>query len=147
MVSITPQPLYPEGKALGKEWVCESVPLLSLTSELWDLNSLINPLNAELNPICHLLALSRAHHILHVSRIRVKGHCTRSGKLHGLLPFFQITASLACGRRTRSLDMAGSCENNAEAVADSVQWVVAEIWGWQGITILTTKKKKTLQFT
>jgi hypothetical protein len=32
----------------------------------------INPLNAELNPICHLLALLRAHHILHVSRIRVK---------------------------------------------------------------------------
>jgi hypothetical protein len=30
----------------------------------------INPLNAELNPICHLLALL-AHHILHVSRIRV----------------------------------------------------------------------------
>jgi len=27
----------------------------------------INPLNAELNPICHLLALL-AHHILHVSR-------------------------------------------------------------------------------
>jgi len=32
---------------------------------------LFNPLNAELNPICHLLALLGAHHILHVSRIRV----------------------------------------------------------------------------
>jgi CRISPR/Cas system-associated endoribonuclease Cas2 len=32
----------------------------------------IYPLNAELNPICHLLALLGAHHILHVSRIRVK---------------------------------------------------------------------------
>jgi len=32
----------------------------------------INPVNAELNPICHLLALLGAHHILHVSRIRVK---------------------------------------------------------------------------
>ena len=30
-----------------------------------------NPLNAELNPICHLLALLGAHHILSVSRIRV----------------------------------------------------------------------------
>ena len=30
-----------------------------------------NPLNAELNPICYLLALLGAHHILHVSRIRV----------------------------------------------------------------------------
>ena len=33
----------------------------------------INLLNAELNPICHLLALL-AHHILHVTRVRVKGH-------------------------------------------------------------------------
>ena len=32
----------------------------------------INPLNAELNPICHLLALVGAHNILHVSRIKVK---------------------------------------------------------------------------
>jgi hypothetical protein len=32
----------------------------------------MNHLNAELNPICHLLVLLRAHLILHVSRIRVK---------------------------------------------------------------------------
>jgi len=32
----------------------------------------INPLNAELNPICHLLALLGVHHFLHISRIRVK---------------------------------------------------------------------------
>jgi len=31
-----------------------------------------NPLNAELNPICHLLALVGAHPIFHVRRIRVK---------------------------------------------------------------------------
>jgi hypothetical protein len=30
-----------------------------------------NPLNAESNPICHLLALLGAHHILHVGRIMV----------------------------------------------------------------------------
>ena len=35
-------------------------------------NGLFNPLNPELNPICYLLALLRAHHFLHVSRIRVK---------------------------------------------------------------------------
>ena len=40
------------------------------------LKQFINPLNAELNPICHLLALLGAHHILHVSRIRVKIHRT-----------------------------------------------------------------------
>jgi hypothetical protein len=45
---------------------------------LWPLNlllfskSTLNPLNAELNPLYHLLALLGAHRILHVSRIRVK---------------------------------------------------------------------------
>ena len=33
---------------------------------------IINSLNAELNPICFLLALLGAHHFLHVTRVRVK---------------------------------------------------------------------------
>jgi hypothetical protein len=33
-----------------------------------------NPLNAELNPIRHLLALAGDRHFVHVSRIRVKSH-------------------------------------------------------------------------
>jgi hypothetical protein len=33
---------------------------------------ILNPLNAELNPICHPLALLGTHHILDVSRMRVK---------------------------------------------------------------------------
>jgi len=33
---------------------------------------IFNPLNAELNPICHLLALLGVHHFLHISRIKVK---------------------------------------------------------------------------
>jgi hypothetical protein len=33
---------------------------------------MFNPLNAELIPVYHLLALSGAHHILHVGRISVK---------------------------------------------------------------------------
>ena len=33
---------------------------------------MLNPLNAELNPICYLLALLGGHHLIHVSRIRVK---------------------------------------------------------------------------
>jgi len=36
------------------------------------MSSVINPLNAELNPICHLLELLGAHLIFHVSRIMVK---------------------------------------------------------------------------
>jgi hypothetical protein len=35
-------------------------------------NSFLNPLNAELNPIRHLLALVGGRHIVHVSRIRVE---------------------------------------------------------------------------
>ena len=34
--------------------------------------ALFNPLNPELNPICYLLALLGAHHLLHVIRIKVK---------------------------------------------------------------------------
>jgi hypothetical protein len=37
----------------------------------------INPFNAELNPICRLLTLLGAHHIFHISRVRV----TFSGKV------------------------------------------------------------------
>jgi len=33
---------------------------------------MFNPLNVELNPICHLLALLEAYHILHISWVRVK---------------------------------------------------------------------------
>ena len=38
-----------------------------------------NPLNAELNPTCHLLALLGAHHIFHVSGLRVKGLSLKNG--------------------------------------------------------------------
>jgi hypothetical protein len=38
---------------------------------LLSFNMDFNPLNAELNPICHLVALLGAHPLLHVSRIRV----------------------------------------------------------------------------
>jgi hypothetical protein len=45
---------------------------------------IFNPLNAKLNPICHLLALLGAHHILHVSRIRV------NPKLNILTPWSRV---------------------------------------------------------
>jgi hypothetical protein len=35
-------------------------------------NNILNPLNAELNPICHLLALLGGATIVVVSRLRVK---------------------------------------------------------------------------
>jgi len=47
-------------------------------------DQLVNPLNAELNSICHLLAILGAHHSLHIGRIRVKqkvsAHCPCSTK-------------------------------------------------------------------
>ena len=52
-----------------------AVPCQLHLSQFQSLSSIpcaLNPLNAELNPICHLLALLGVHHIFHVSRIRVK---------------------------------------------------------------------------
>jgi len=53
--------------------------MANILIEMFSVNSLSNevtkkftPLNAKLNPICPLLALLGAHHILHVSGIRVK---------------------------------------------------------------------------
>ena len=43
----------------------------------------INPLNTELNPICHLLALLGAPHILHVSGVRVKDKVIWAVVKHG----------------------------------------------------------------
>jgi hypothetical protein len=45
---------------------------------------IINSLNAELNPICHLLALLGAHHILHVSwvRVNVASRCCSVGAVN-----------------------------------------------------------------
>ena len=54
------------GNAVG--YLQENTPSVLVRQHLF------NPLNAELNPICYLLALLGAHHILHVSRIRVNLH-------------------------------------------------------------------------
>jgi len=52
------------GVSAGIKW-------LSRQAVDWSVERIINFLNAELNPICHLLALFGAHPILHISRIRV----------------------------------------------------------------------------
>ena len=61
----------------------------------------INPLKAELNPICHLLALLGAHHILHDGRIRVKNcvplktaHSFRSSNELGIYVLLLLLLSL-----------------------------------------------------
>ena len=45
---------------------------------------MFNTLNAELNPICHLLALLGAHHFLYVSGIRVEYFNVPLQNLHAL---------------------------------------------------------------
>ena len=50
----------------------QSERLSCLTAQPFIKSTYFNTLNAELNPICYLLALLGAHHFLHVSRIRVK---------------------------------------------------------------------------
>jgi hypothetical protein len=44
---------------------------------MYTTSNIFNHLNAELNPICHLLALLGAHHILDVGRIRVNLNVTK----------------------------------------------------------------------
>jgi len=62
-------------------WECERITRFSratcqvmLCSAIQNSLLTFNPLNAKLNPTFHLLALLGAHHIFHVSRIRVKNH-------------------------------------------------------------------------
>jgi len=54
-----------------KVCICWDVPKWRERVSCLFAEGLFNPLNAELIPICHLLALLGAHPILHVSRIRV----------------------------------------------------------------------------
>jgi len=58
---------------------------------------LINPLNAELNPICHLLALLGAHYIFHVSGLRVN--------INGMKPdiYIILKHSVPIAQKTRCL--------------------------------------------
>jgi hypothetical protein len=48
------------------------------------MNYMVNPLNAKLNPICHLLALLGAHPVLHISKIRVKNLCIPENAVNSL---------------------------------------------------------------
>jgi hypothetical protein len=73
-----------------------------------------NPLNAELHPICRLLALLGAHHILHVRRIRVKeddtnGHLqlltTSDAKMRVPKSSFALRVELFHAERTSTIQL------------------------------------------
>jgi hypothetical protein len=67
-----------------------------------DLN--INPLNADLNPICNLLALLGAHHILHLSGIRVNYHAENGMRKQddAVLILYDLTSGVDFSARIRN---------------------------------------------
>jgi len=67
------------------------VTIITIISFMADIS--LNPLNSELNPICHQLTLLGAHHILHVSRIRVKPLQYHPTPAHGILPWCTVPCS------------------------------------------------------
>ena len=64
-----------KSRILPKQLVVETEQLTDTQLQTHKLSKVfyeeINPLNAELNPIRHLLTLVAARHIVHVSRVRV----------------------------------------------------------------------------
>ena len=60
----------------------------------------LNPLNAELNPSCHLPALLGAHHIFHVSGLRVKQQGKRNQLPWLLLSSYRSVVSQAASSPT-----------------------------------------------
>ena len=74
----------------------------------------IDPLNAEVNPISHLLTLLRTHHILHISRIRVNAN------RHSIIPLFSCMVVIL-----RNLIFIFSIEpstNMASFISGSYSW-------------------------
>ena len=74
----------------------------------------INPLNAELNPICHLLALLGTHPILHVSRIRVKQATTlvRKPAFTDRLTTYTYHPQLKVAAKRRQINNKNKTESN-----------------------------------
>jgi len=73
----------------GKD-IFKNCPFLDKNIIIWfqmfsDNKKIFNSLNAELNPICHLLTLFGAHHILNASRIRVNKGSLVTGQKHSII--------------------------------------------------------------
>jgi len=71
----------PELASSKKENNLELVDIIQKKIQIskYSFMSNFNPLNAKLHPICHPLALLGTHHILHVSRVRVKTFSIHGG--------------------------------------------------------------------
>jgi len=66
----------------------DSVPITRGFCKPLSHSRFVSPLHYKLNPICHLLVLLGAHHILHVSRVRVDRLCAHNTR------FLQATLTL-----------------------------------------------------
>jgi hypothetical protein len=94
-----------------------------LSCNIGSCSSILNPLNAELNSICHLLALLGAHHILHISRIRVN---TNQGDVSYLILRLSTTViSIRWDGTTTYCELESSQE---EVFTASIHNVMAEKW-------------------
>jgi len=67
-------------------------------------NSGFKGLNAELHPICHLLALLGAHPILHVSRIRVNRNISIFQYGCESFSFVSLSAAFGCKKEVNMRD-------------------------------------------
>ena len=84
--------------------------------------SKFNPLNTELNPICHLLALLGAHHILHVSRIGVKQ-----------LSYFQLVFRRIYGPKYENKEWkSGTNREEMRKGENIVKWMKGQRISWIG---------------
>ena len=85
---------------------CARIFILSAWSNLCHVK--MNPLNAELNPIRHLLALVGARHIAHVSRIRVKYLIVCFSLLLSYISWFCVITLLLPGSSRSSDDISSN---------------------------------------
>ena len=91
------------------------------TTKLWNVRNytkrrMINPLNAELNPICYLLSLLGADHFLHVSRIRVKSLTLRLLMSCVYIYIYIYIYIYMCVYRAPILDVSRSHNDAAQSV-------------------------------
>jgi len=78
-------------------------------------NTHFNPLNAELNSICHLLALLGTHPILHISRIKVKVQlCTAMSSVKLTLHRVLLSTNTECHFRPQ---FSRACKPSAEGAS------------------------------
>ena len=94
---------------------------------VWTVEVSFNPLNAELNPICYLLALLGAHHFLHVSMIRVKSLTLR------------LLMSYIYGAPILDVSRSHTTTNQSVGLLWTSDQLVAETSTWQHTTLTTDK--------